>query len=402
MNKIAPLLAAATSCFALTMAASADHFTFRTIVKTGDPVPQVGGTFTDFAWPRINNAGQIAFAAARTGELATAGIWFTPVAGESMLESVAMSNLQAPGATAGITFDQFDIYQVRPQINEAGNLAITLPLSGLPYDNANGVFRYIDGELTMVAIAGDVVPDIGGDVMYREFASSIGFNDNDLTAFGALLTGPGVTAANDATVYMQWFGGLTQVKRESAVAPPQGFGWTWGTNSTNMFPDSLPLVQIANDGRVGFDSRVNTAMGTVVSRWTGWPAMLSHGTMAGNLSPQGLPFINDQNAGPYGTMLTEDGFAFVHKVDDGGETRTGVWRRTGNSIETIALEGAPGPLGTYAYIQEFSAIAAYDGTVAWPATFDLPDEETDTAILVKRPGEAPTVLLREGDTPPRP
>ncbi|MBX3372586.1 MAG: hypothetical protein KF817_02020 [Phycisphaeraceae bacterium] len=391
---------AAAAAAGLTALVAADCYTIRPVVRTGDPVPELGGAFTHLGYPRINSHGQVAFFAQRTGELAVTGLWYTADGAPDTLERVMASDLAVPGAPGGATFGLVSPFMSTPSINDAGSIAFAAPIQGVPGDSPNGLFRYIDGVLSKVAIAGDTAPGIGGQVVFRRFALDFGFTEDDRMSFGALLSGPGVTAANDCTIYMHWFGGLNLVKREGSTAPPLGFGWTWGPNSTSNAPDVLSLVQMASTGRVGFSSMVNTASGATVSRYTGWPGALTHGTLGGTLSPEFHPYLNAQLDGLYGLTLTATGFTFTHEVDVNGDSRNGLWRHAGGSIETIACEGDAGPLGTYATIPLHAPITSFDGTVFFRARFDLGDPSGDDAIVRGTPGQGAVVVLRDGDAAP--
>ena len=399
MNKHTPFFTVAIG-LTLTFAASADVYHFRTVAKTGDPVPQVGGTFLEFGWPRINSSGQVAFAASRTADVGQTGIWLAPLDQPDAMQAIMLAGTQVPDSAPGTVFDHYTFADDGPEINDAGHIAFVASLLGLPGESPNGAFRFVNGTLTKVAATGDPAPGIGGATLAR-ISRWCGFNESDLMAFGVELGGQGVTEDDDVAIYMHWFGGLNLVKREGNPSPPNGFGWTWGTNATGSVQNFLPLVQIADNGRIGFDSEVFTNSGSTVSRWTGWPGALSHGMLAGNLSPEFHPFVNQLgNFGVYSMHLTEDGFAFYHAVDVNGEEATGIWRYDGNSLETVAQEGAAGPLGEYKSIWPYSIVTAFDGTVAFSATFTPFDPTTDGALLIRRPNQQAVALVREGDAAP--
>ncbi len=397
-----PLLVACGLSLTWSASALAEDYRYRTIVKTGDTVPDVGGIFTGFGNPRINGQGQVAFSAMRTGDVGHVGMWMTSPHASGGLEVIMLSGVQVPGAAPGVVFGAFSPEILAPEINNTGNVAISVPLAGLPDSNANGLFRYINGELSKVAIPGDAAPGIGGGINFHRFSETPGFNDGDLMAFGARLSGPGVTPDNNTSIYMHWFGGLNLIKREGSPAPPAGFGWTWGANSPNpLSPALLPLVQIAPTGRLGFDSQLFTNQGATTSRWTGWPGALSHTMLGGNFSPEFLPFaLVHENLGVYSMNLSAEGMCFYHSVETNNGTASGIWRRTDNTMETVAYEGMAAPIGSYKQIWPFNPVASYDGTVAFTATLNLPDSSSGRALLRNTPFGSSTIVMQSGDPAP--
>lgn len=390
-NKHTWLLAAVAGLGLPLATAASDTYNFRTVVKTGDAVPELGGIFLSFGPPHINTSGQAAFLATRTGDVGTFGAWVTSANDPSLLERIILTHTQAPGLPPGTTFGgslgHFEL-------NDAGNVAVSASVSGLP-GNGMGLFRYINGELTKVAVPGDSAPGIGGGVVFHNLPISFGFNEGDLMSFTCNLSGTGVNSSNNSAIYMHWFGGLNLVKRKGSPAPPVEFGWTWGA-------DYLTVVQIGNDGRLTFPSQLNTANGDTATRWSGWPGLLTLGTMAGTLSPLNYPFVNQQTPGlPHNTM-TEDGFSFVHGIEVNGPVHTGIWLRHGNTIDTIATEDWPGPIGTYSTLGSgfYPTSTAFDSSITFRARIAATPEPVNTAIFLKKRDQPTTVIVREGDPAP--
>src|SRR5688572_18955086 len=90
---------------------TADVYTFRTIVKIGDPAPStIGGEFTELGFPFINLAGQVAFTAKTNAVLGSSGMWWTPVPPASDPDSLAMitgTGFPIPGGPANVHFGNF-------------------------------------------------------------------------------------------------------------------------------------------------------------------------------------------------------------------------------------------------------------------------------------------------------
>ncbi|MEL6217936.1 MAG: choice-of-anchor tandem repeat NxxGxxAF-containing protein [Pseudomonadota bacterium] len=158
------------------------------LLRSGSPVPGAGGAvYTDFRDPSINNAGEVAFRGTVSG------------GGEVVATSssvIARTGEAAPG-TGGAEFSGFS----RPILNNAGEVAFRGALTGNGVTGANdqGLFTSSGGFVR----EGDAAPGTGGAVFAGFGAPSL--NDLGEILFGAGLTGPGVTAANDFALFF-WDG----------------------------------------------------------------------------------------------------------------------------------------------------------------------------------------------------
>lgn len=389
MKRFTPIV---TAAFGLSLSAAVfadNNYTFRTVVKTGDPVPLLGGNYINFITPSINGAGQVAFYGTRNADIGSISLWIADPDHLVPHEFVMASHTQAPDLPPGTVFGtSLGFFE----LNESGNVAFSIEVLGLP-GNSRGLFRTVDSQLQKVIASGDPAPGIGNGVAIHNLPLTFGFNNSNLMAFTCTLSGPGVNVSNDTAVYMHWFGGLNLVKRKGSPAPPIGNGWTWGTSSLNT-------VQIADTGRVVFPSQLHTAAGERISRWSGWPGLLSHGLIGGNFSPEGWPYVDQEMLGLAHTIMTEEGYAFRHRIDVNGSSHVGIWLYDGMSNHTVALQGTAGPLGIYDSFQGVTGTTkpsvAFDGSVAFRARFVNLDESADTAVILKRPNMPASVIAQEG------
>ena len=161
------------------------------VVRAGWPAPNMdaGVSFTSFGRPRINDAGQMAFAAGVTGpginDQNDVGVW----AGEpGSLVLVAREGDQVPQGAAGETYLSFG----QAVISASGALALSA-------DTTDGVGLWVGtaGSMTVVAHSGMHAPGTPEDVTFGTRIDFSSVNALGQVAFDADLTGPGVDSFND-------------------------------------------------------------------------------------------------------------------------------------------------------------------------------------------------------------
>ena len=389
------LIVAALAGFGLAIHVNADVYTFRTIAKTGDPAPgTINGEFTEFGFPNINLAGQVAFTAETNSVLGSSGMWWTPVPPSNNPDALAMivgTGYPIPGGPAQIHFGDFWFSSHHPMLTDNGDVGFSAPLTGLAEPNDVGLFRLIDGVMSKVAIPGDAAPGIQG-VTFETITNLPSMNENNLMTFKARLAGQGVNANNDQALYMHWFGGLNMVKREGLAAPGVP-GATFG--------ETLPFwVQINDNGRVAFHSYLNTANGPIISHWTGWPGQMTLIAKAGDQSPIGNNPFADFDPIVDAGVLSQNGFSFFNPLEIGGQNYNGLWYYNFDTASdmSIAYVGQGMPGGTYTQVMSESWCAAGDGTTSYRASFNGPDLE-NSVVLRRHSPQAAQIIAKEGDAP---
>jgi hypothetical protein len=212
--------ASAVMAVSLGLAGAAEAATLRVIALTGQEAPGTGGLlfsgpgsfpeldiYPGFSSPSLNDAGEVAFSANLSGAGVTAQT-NTGVFTSGAL--VAREGDVAPG-TGGSVFSAWP-FSVLPMLNNAGEVAFRSNFAGAGGDG-QAIFR----SDTLVARTGDAVPGSGGAVL-TGFLFSPQLNDAGEVAFSAPLTGAGVTDENDFAIFAD--GAI--VVREGDAAPGVG------------------------------------------------------------------------------------------------------------------------------------------------------------------------------------
>lgn len=176
-----------------------------------------------FTGPVVNDAGMIAFHGTLIGPGIGAtnnqSVWST-VGGA--LHMVARTGSQAPGAPAGVTFTDFDMF-ASIMLNNSGEIAF----QGSTSDGGYGIWSDRDG-LHAVARSGQSTPGLPGET-FRDFANAV-LNASGHVAFSAFLT------SGKQGLWSEGNGELTLVANAGDQAPGAPTGVTFfgfGNGSLN-------------------------------------------------------------------------------------------------------------------------------------------------------------------------
>lgn len=202
------------------------------VVRTGNLAPGAGANFSWLSALTINSTGECAFFAKIAGAGVTSandfGLWFVASATVGL---VAREGDPAPGAAAGVTFLNFGAgtstaVRQTPRINSQGETAFLAFVTGpgITTGNDSGIWMGEPGSMRRIVAEGDTAPDLSDGALFGDIQEGpIAMNDRGEVVFFNRLAGPGVTTANDGSL---WFvdaqGGLTLILREGAsfqVAP---------------------------------------------------------------------------------------------------------------------------------------------------------------------------------------
>ncbi|MCA9291812.1 MAG: hypothetical protein KDA25_11840, partial [Phycisphaerales bacterium] len=212
-----PLILTAATVFAFGAAADADVYTYRVVSRTGDAAPgTLGGTFTSFGYPSLNEKGTVGFAASTTAVLGQSGIWMTEPDDPQSVQLVAGTNYIPPGSPASIRFGTFGFSFHHAILTDDDTIGFSAPLTGLPVGDGTGTGlfrRSTGGMLETVLRPGQPAPGLGGGAIVDWISNLPTMNAYGRFAFSAALSGAGITPANDSAVYTHWFGGLTMLAR---------------------------------------------------------------------------------------------------------------------------------------------------------------------------------------------
>jgi hypothetical protein len=175
------------------------------IARTGSQAPGVtsGANFSSFNPPTINSVGQVLFSATLTGtgvsSVNSAGIW---AGSPGSLAVLARTGDQAPGTAPGVTYNGLQIYS--PQYNSAGQAAFGGLLTGTGVTSANntGVWLGAPGQVRLVTRNGDQAPGTSAGTIFSQMEGFSLNNAGDMLLF-CRLTGTGVTNANSDGLWFE-------------------------------------------------------------------------------------------------------------------------------------------------------------------------------------------------------
>lgn len=363
---LAPCVAAGTL---LPAAPTVADPTYRVLALSDDNAPGTNAAFLSFGWPRINLGGQAAFfAKLDNGDWA---LYRSVYDDPATLQLIVQTGDLVPGGPQNSTFlGDLDNFLV---MNDDGNIGFSMTVDGLNEQHNDGIFRFRDGSLETVALSGSPIPGIPGIEFSSMTAASM--NAYDSMAFKAWLQGAGVNNLNDEGLFAHGFGGLKTIVREGWGAPgrpSEHFGYLGG-------------MDIADNGRLAFYSALNDDAAQA-SVWTGWPGALEAAMVAGEGNPNVGGFFN--------YSLSGVGLSIMSVAPNGYH------RDLGQGIQSVAVVGQAGPLGTYEYVDEFEGDSNAEGAILFAARFAGPADDRDTAIIhIAANGQA-TVVVRENDPAP--
>lgn len=224
----------------------------------GVPNPSSAIFFSTFLYLNANDSGKIAFLGFITNSPASAdsGIW-TDAPG-------ALSLLVREGDPApGITDATFADFPYAIGIGDDGTVGFLARLggTGVTANDELTVWTGRPGALKLVAREGDPAPGLGNDVVFDTFLQASyetgpAVNPYGHAAFVARLRGPGITNANDDTIWVEDGDGTLQlVVREGSTLPSSGTAAAAiGTSNPALFaPFTLhPIGGFASTTRVVF------------------------------------------------------------------------------------------------------------------------------------------------------
>ena len=197
------------------------------VARKGTQAPDVanGVLFSGLESPVLNSAGQTAFLGFLGGNGVDntnyIGIWSE---GSGSLKLVARQGEDAADMPPGVLFGGL----LNPVLNSAGQIAFKANLTGGGLNTANGgIWSGVDGNLSLVALAGDPAPGTTSGVNYFAFAKPA-LNSAGQVAFLGFLTGIGV-ATNERGIWSEGFGPLGLVAREGDQAPGTPSGVSFGS-----------------------------------------------------------------------------------------------------------------------------------------------------------------------------
>ncbi|MCB9857855.1 MAG: hypothetical protein H6818_19405 [Phycisphaerales bacterium] len=289
--------------------------------------------------------------------------WAAAVGAATELRIVAVTGEQAPGMPVGIIFDEFN----RPDINAAGETAFAAVFAGPMVTTSNDATLWTDrnGVLSQVVREGQQAVGLPNMVAYKSFTIPH-LNDAGRLGFEALLSGPGVTFENDEAVFSEGVSNiLGVVAREGDQVPGLGAG---------ILYSGITHVLFNNEGRVVFSGQLK-GTGVDVSNnaciWTGFPGAASVVVRENNPAP-GLPagvlFASTSSLQP--VLGADDSCGFYIGLSGVGVNAGNdnvIYSGTTSTPAVVVREGEPAP-GLPAGIQ-LGALFAPDMNAAGETAF---------------------------------
>jgi hypothetical protein len=319
-------------------ATSAANLSIQTITYTGQPIPDVPGSFwTDAPLPVLNRDGLIAYASDIPGAASTANsaIWYGP-AGDPRL--IFREGDPAPGLPSGTTFAQIgDSWN----LGSSGRLLTTNYLLSNGNPIGAGVWSVSSVEPTYrVVLGGDPAPLLPG---YTLSFSFIGLRSDEIggSYFFSTYSGPGVT---QNTQYAIWGGprnNLRPIMLGGAPAPG-ALEHTWEGVGSNP--------SVAASGLVAFITGLSAPAVPYndTGIWAGTFGGVNLVIREGVQAPGALP---GQLIRRFDTVAVNSSGQVIFRSNIGGTgdnelIGTGLWAGTPGALQVLALgtgTGVPRP-----------------------------------------------------------
>jgi len=280
------------------------------------------------------------------------------------VRTVAFSGQPALGLPSGITFGSFSVggsggNTIGVALNDAGQTAFRATLSGnVDATNNQAIFSEGRGSLGLVARTGDQAPGMPSGVLYGSVSgSTIRLNDVGQSAFVATLTGVGVSASNDQSIWSDRSGSLSLVSREGDPAPGAPVGVRLGAITS-------PLSFCQNNvGRIAFSALDSTNTSSLWAEGAGGLELVARSGSQAPGAPTGVNFNGvgeQQNFNDAGQTAFQAGLT--------GINNRGIFADASGSLRAVALRDGAAP-GTSAGVTFISFTASTDLNNAGQVSF---------------------------------
>jgi len=228
---------------------------------------------------------------------------------------------QAPGLPAGLLMGEAPFGNTSYAVHSSGRCLFPNTFTGAGVTTANdaSLWTHLSGAPVLVVREGDPVPDGPAEALLATLSSMALLNAAGETAFAGLMTGGGVTAANDSGVWYGAPGSLALVVREGAQAPGMPAGVLVGSVNTTELGLGDP-GQIALRGAVTGPG-VNAGNDSGV--WAGPHGSLRLLAREGAPVPETPPGVNFANLnGATGLRMAGRGFTAMAPLLGGSGVTT--------------------------------------------------------------------------------
>jgi hypothetical protein len=186
----------------------------------------------------------------------------TPTSGAPITTAVVLNKNPVPNLP-GITFASFGY----PALNSLGHTAFVATIAGSGVTLANSTAIWADeGSVPKVCIARKGMAAPGGNgAIFSSFCDPV-YNNKDLVAFAATLTGAGITKTNPVGIWSDYPNGfLSLIAQEGQQAPGCATGAVFTTFSELVLPDQGGVVFLASLGNTPVGTPPKTNIGPISS-----------------------------------------------------------------------------------------------------------------------------------------
>ncbi len=379
--------------------------------RIGDPAPGIAdATFLPYQLHPAahDNLGQLAFAAGISGpgidNSNNYAIW-TGTPGDIM--PAIRTGSQAAGMPAGVSYGYHSganpIF-FEPSLASNGTLAFNASVDGpgITSSNDRGIWVGQPGSPSLAAREGNAAPGTAAGVTFATLPNIVTTNSAGQVAFGATLSGSGVTNSNDTGVWLGSADNLQLVAREDSAAPGTAPGVNFaafvGIDTSNFTP------ALSENGEVAFAAEL---------RGPGITSGNDYGLFCGTAGDLHLVFQAGQQVPgePAGTLfygvrpdtvsINGNGdLAFLESVH-GTETFTGIFATSGGVLHLLVKTGdqidvGNGDLRTISDLRLYAGVSSGRGSgwndagqLVYRATFT----DQSSAIIVTAVPEPSSMAL---------
>ena len=346
--------------------------TLRTIALTGTQAPDVptGVLFTSLGGAALNESGKVLFSAETTGPAVndfTPGGIWTDATGGTLKAALKVGD-QAPGLPSGVVFG----WLPSPAFNNAGQFAVwaTLTGPGVTATNDRSIWSNQSGNIALVLRDGSPSPPPFNGYTARVQSSPL-FNDAGQTAFYGGIEQAGTNGTVDV-VFSQGGGSLTGVAKNTGS--PSGF-------FSLLFSEAGHVVYVHNQTIWSDRSGVASPIVGVSNQAPGLPS----GTIFSSITSRAAINGQDQIAFTAGVQFTPAQPQFIG----------GIWSEGGgNGLELVALTQTPAPgAGTDVFRGFSEPVINDDGQVAFRGRAGAPTGITRSGIWSEGNGNLALVAI---------
>jgi hypothetical protein len=305
-----------------------------------------GGTFSSFANPVLNDAGQTAFRGLITGGTSVAGI-YRNASNSGALTAIAVSGSILPGTGGGTPTLNFE-----PVLNNAGQTAFYAPITG--GTTTGGIFRSSSGSaLTPIALQGQSVTAAGGGT-WASLGNPV-LNNAGQIAFGAGITGGTSTAG----IFRSSGSELIPIALRAQSATGAGVG-TFSSLGTPALNDA---------GQTAFYASIagGTSTSGIYRSSSSGSALTAVALQGQSATGAGGGTFSDFSVGGY--AMNDAGLTAFRADIAGGTSTQGLYLGDGRETVAAQLQGAALAGKTVSSLSFSSSSLNRHGQFAYRATF---------------------------------